>query len=141
MIILFGKDSYITTVITQNTFTQDELLKLTDDSTFMLEINDTDELPYPGIDRVIDNKIIYYKKPLEPFYDFNKEKHSFDINNAALINFIKQKRNDLLLESDWTQLPDVPLTTKEAWATYRQALRDITSQEGYPTSIAWPVAP
>ena len=50
------------------------------------------------------------------------------------------KRKVLLLESDWTQLPDVSVD-KEAWATYRQELRDITSQEGYPLEITWPVAP
>jgi hypothetical protein len=51
------------------------------------------------------------------------------------------KRNTLLASSDWTQLPDVPLETKEAWAVYRQALRDITSQSGFPTDIVWPTRP
>ena len=52
-------------------------------------------------------------------------------------------RNQLLAESDWTQATDSPLTTeqKAAWATYRQALRDVTAQEGFPGSIQWPVAP
>lgn len=54
---------------------------------------------------------------------------------------VKRKRNQLLQQSDWTQLPDVPLVTKNAWATYRQALRDITEQPGYPLEVAWPVAP
>ena len=51
------------------------------------------------------------------------------------------KRDDLLKQSDWTQLPDVPQTTKNTWAAYRQALRDLTSQAGFPTNVAWPVAP
>lgn len=52
-------------------------------------------------------------------------------------------RNDMLYNSDWTQLADAPLTAEEkaAWAEYRQALRDITSQEGFPTNIIMPVAP
>jgi hypothetical protein len=50
------------------------------------------------------------------------------------------KRLALLQASDWTQLPDVPVDT-QAWATYRQALRDITDQEGYPLSITWPETP
>lgn len=49
-------------------------------------------------------------------------------------------RNQLLTESDWTQLPDVPLSTKEAWAAYRQALRDITEQPD-PFNITWPAVP
>ncbi len=49
---------------------------------------------------------------------------------------------DLLLQScDWTQLPDVPQSVKNVWAVYRQALRDITLQEGFPTNITWPTKP
>jgi hypothetical protein len=50
-------------------------------------------------------------------------------------------RDSLLLSSDWTQLPDVPAQLKQAWATYRQALRDITNQPGFPATIDWPVQP
>lgn len=53
---------------------------------------------------------------------------------------VKYKRNQLLAISDWTQLPDVPLDTKEAWAVYRQALRDITDQPD-PFNIVWPEPP
>ena len=50
------------------------------------------------------------------------------------------QRNALLANSDWTQLADVPLTAemKAQWATYRQALRDITDQSGFPDQINWP---
>ena len=52
-------------------------------------------------------------------------------------------RNKLLASSDWTQFTDSPLSTelKEAWVVYRQALRDITEQPGFPVDIEWPVAP
>lgn len=53
---------------------------------------------------------------------------------------VRDRRNELLQLSDWTQLPDVPLATKEAWASYRQALRDITDQSD-PFNIVWPVPP
>jgi len=53
---------------------------------------------------------------------------------------VRQNRDRLLLESDWTQLPDVPLATQEAWRGYRQELRDITLQED-PFNIVWPVVP
>jgi hypothetical protein len=53
---------------------------------------------------------------------------------------VRQIRNELLLECDWTQLSDIPNTTKELWQTYRQELRDITSQTN-PFSIVWPVKP
>lgn len=53
------------------------------------------------------------------------------------------ERNKRLADSDWTQLPDVPLTDeqKTAWQTYRQALRDITTTPGWPDNIEWPTAP
>lgn len=54
---------------------------------------------------------------------------------------VRERRSELLKQSDWTQLPDVPLATREAWATYRQILRDITEQEGYPHTVTWPVEP
>ena len=53
----------------------------------------------------------------------------------------RERRNRFLAASDWTQLPDVPISTKTAWSTYRQALRDITAQAGYPTEITWPTPP
>lgn len=49
-------------------------------------------------------------------------------------------RNNLLTKSDWTQLPDAPVD-KDVWATYRQQLRDITLQSGFPENIIWPDPP
>jgi len=53
------------------------------------------------------------------------------------------KRNGLLFASDWTQIPGNPLTSavQAQWATYRQALRDVPAQPGFPNNINWPVAP
>ncbi len=53
---------------------------------------------------------------------------------------IREKRDDLLLETDWTQNPDVPDATKAKWQTYRQALRDVPSQSD-PYNITWPTRP
>lgn len=53
---------------------------------------------------------------------------------------VRRQRDALLTQSDWTQLPDVPLATKETWAIYRQALREITEQTD-PFNINWPVRP
>lgn len=52
---------------------------------------------------------------------------------------IRQKRNQLLSSSDWTQLPDAPVDAA-VWAEYRQALRDITDQED-PFKLVWPSEP
>jgi hypothetical protein len=53
---------------------------------------------------------------------------------------VRQTRNELLTECDWTQLTDVSSETKTLWAEYRQLLRDITKQEN-PFNIVWPVKP
>ena len=52
---------------------------------------------------------------------------------------IRAERNKLLVNCDWTQLPDAPVDAA-AWATYRQALRDITTQAN-PFAIVWPESP
>jgi hypothetical protein len=56
---------------------------------------------------------------------------------------VRLQRNSFLLSCDWTQAADAPLTSteKQAWATYRQALRDVPQQSGFPDSIDWPTAP
>jgi len=48
-------------------------------------------------------------------------------------------RNSLLAESDWTANSDV--TMSDAMKTYRQALRDVPTQSGFPTDITWPTKP
>jgi Phage tail assembly chaperone protein len=53
---------------------------------------------------------------------------------------VRDIRNSKLAKCDWTQLADAPVD-KAVWATYRQALRDITAQEGFPWTITWPDAP
>lgn len=58
----------------------------------------------------------------------------------AAENQVRFQRNQLLKDSDWTQVADAPVD-KTAWATYRQALRDITSQEGFPFSVVFPTPP
>ena len=60
-----------------------------------------------------------------------------DAEQAAIA---RAGRNAQLKESDWTQVADAPVD-KAAWAVYRQALRDVTSQAGFPWTIDWPTQP
>ena len=53
---------------------------------------------------------------------------------------VRASRDEKLTESDWTQVADAPVD-QAAWATYRQALRDIPAQAGFPNTIDWPVKP
>lgn len=52
----------------------------------------------------------------------------------------REERNRLLQESDWTQLADAPVDSA-AWAEYRQQLRDLPQQQGFPYSVVWPTEP
>ena len=60
--------------------------------------------------------------------------------DAEQAKSVRTSRGEKLKDSDWTQLADAPVD-QAAWAVYRQALRDVTAQEGFPWTIEWPVAP
>lgn len=53
---------------------------------------------------------------------------------------VRQQRNALLSACDWTQLPDAPVPAAP-WAAYRQELRDVTAQAGFPWDVIWPEQP
>lgn len=53
---------------------------------------------------------------------------------------VRENRNQRLAACDWTQLSDAP-GDKMAWVSYRQALRDVPLQEGFPWAITWPEEP
>ena len=60
--------------------------------------------------------------------------------NSERAATVRSVRNVKLTESDWTQVADSTVD-KATWATYRQALRDITAQSGFPWTIDWPTMP
>jgi hypothetical protein len=59
---------------------------------------------------------------------------------ASQATEIRTQRTQLLSKCDWTQLSDAPVD-KAAWAAYRQSLRDITDQSGFPWNVNWPTQP
>ena len=59
---------------------------------------------------------------------------------AAVLARAHERRAALLAASDWTQVADAPVESS-AWAAYRQALRDIPDQPGFPENINWPAKP
>lgn len=54
---------------------------------------------------------------------------------------IRGIRNRLLSESDWTMLPDSPVSNKQAWEIYRQALRELPQNFETPSLVVWPNKP
>lgn len=58
----------------------------------------------------------------------------------VLCRQIRQQRDLLLAASDWRSLPDAP-GDRDAWLEYRQQLRGITQQAGFPDNFSWPTPP
>jgi hypothetical protein len=83
-------------------------------------------------------------------YDFDYDTKDWVRNqskyNELAMAKIRSRRTELLFQSDWTQVADVPLTPeqKQAWQVYRQQLRDITDEYADATDIntvQWPTPP
>lgn len=54
---------------------------------------------------------------------------------------VRAERDRLLTETDWTQAADISEATRDKWAPYRQALRDVPDQAGFPFEVVWPAKP
>jgi hypothetical protein len=80
-------------------------------------------------------KVVLVDRAIEPM-----PQDQVDAITAAKAKEVRAERNALLTASDWTQVADAPVDAA-AWATYRQALRDITDQAGFPHSVVWPAKP
>ena len=66
----------------------------------------------------------------------------WDVSNMSVEDAgrnIRNQRDNLLSKTDWMALSDNTMTPE--WSSYRQALRDITAQEGFPFSVDWPTKP
>ena len=84
--------------------------------------------------------------PIDEQQSFADELVGWERYRDAEMVELRKQRDQLLLECDWTQTSDSPLdsTTKTAWATYRQKLRDLTSLANAPNHLLdseWPIAP
>jgi len=63
-----------------------------------------------------------------------------ELEQIVFSQSVRVERDSLLSDSDWTQVADAPVD-KAAWASYRQALRDIPAQTGFPKAVLWPETP
>lgn len=70
----------------------------------------------------------------------NKSAEEIAEQDAAQAAAVRAERNTKLSASDWTQVADAPVD-QAAWAVYRQALRSISAQEGFPWAVTWPSQP
>lgn len=88
----------------------------------------------------------FVPRPTRPSIYYKWSISGWEHDYEMMITSIRAERDKLLYQSDWTQLPDAPLTAEEKllWNNYRQALRDIPNNittEKSPEDILWPTAP
>jgi len=125
-----------------------------------------EELPKPNFDPLVQTlerdalphkEVIYLKSEEDATDPFTGEVDQEQIGqpvygNRWLIGYtaenvpqkeaernVRAERNSRLSETDWMALSDNTMT--QEWADYRQALRDVTAQEGFPYSVEWPTKP
>ena len=92
-----------------------------------------------GIEQV--NGKWYTKYILGPIFTDAEEEAAYKARkDAEQAANVRTSRNDLLTKCDWTQIVD-STADKTTWATYRQALRDVTLQDGFPWNVTWPEQP
>ena len=75
----------------------------------------------------------------ETEWDAQEAEYAAGADDRAAVE-VRKERDAKLAATDWTQVADAPVD-QAAWATYRQLLRDIPEQAGFPNTIDWPVAP
>lgn len=93
-----------------------------------------------GVDLYVDDKDLY-QRIVAGEYGVIQPYISDEDYDSAQAAEVRTERDYLLALTDWTQAADIPQATKEKWAPYRQALRDVPAQSGFPAEIVWPVKP
>lgn len=82
---------------------------------------------------------------LEPLSGADKKQAKSDAaaHKDLLAAELRARRDALLAASDWTQVPDAPLSAaaRKKWATYRQQLRDLPAKTKDPANPSWPKPP
>lgn len=73
----------------------------------------------------------------------NKSDETYLVFLENYWSLIRQKRDELIRDTDWTQIPDAPISAekKAEFSEYRQSLRDLTELYDSPEKVVWPPIP
>tara|TARA_R110000764_G_scaffold229771_1_gene320728 strand:+ start:1354 stop:1734 length:381 start_codon:yes stop_codon:yes gene_type:complete len=73
----------------------------------------------------------------------DKDFPNIRLDDSEISEQNRSYRTEYLIQSDWTQMPDVPASIKSAWTVYRQALRDLPNHANWPnlSKADWPAKP
>ena len=96
-----------------------------------------------------DAQVAAKSVPQQPYMKWSNTTFSwYDSRTSDQINTqtayqVRAQRDGYLYACDWTQIPNNPLTpeVQQEWAVYRQALRNVPEQPGFPLNVTWPTPP
>jgi hypothetical protein len=95
----------------------------------------------PNNDSQIWQQGQWIDRPPQPSFNHQWVNGSWQLNLEFAASTIRQQRDRLLAKTDWTQGRDILETVSQKYVDYRQQLRDITSQPGFPEQVIWPTPP
>lgn len=103
-------------------------------------VTPTDEPAFDYTKNVVRNAVSGDNGFVEIWQETAASQEEIDERLDSKSNEVRAERDALLSASDWTQVADAPVDSA-AWAVYRQALRDIPEQAGFPYNVTFPVTP
>lgn len=107
----------------------------------LIKQNVVENIVVASSEYALENNLVEITGNVSKGWTYDGKKFSAPVGNIEdLANQIRSERGNLLIASDWTQVADAPVD-KAAWATYRQALRDVPTQAGFPWEVTWPTQP
>jgi len=89
---------------------------------------------------IIDNQLVPLSDEQRQVMLVSWNEDLIRVENEKIVK-LREVRNQLLAETDWTQNRDVTLANDADWQTYRQALRDITDTYTSLDDVVWPEKP
>ena len=114
---------------------------------YFIRMTEADEHPLKPGDHILPGGAVDASKPNTPVGHVARwDGHGWQFEPMApipdekLAADARKERDAMLVETDYTQLSDAPVNA-QAWANYRQALRDLPEQSGFPGDITWPTPP
>jgi hypothetical protein len=102
------------------------------------------------VENLPEDYVTFLRSELDRFYEQERLLQqqeglieTLELDNWTKWQKVRQKRDKLLAKSDWTQMPNAPLTLEQkfAWAEYRQKLRDLPQDFNDPDKVIFPQEP
>lgn len=101
--------------------------------------SDDKEVIRNGVEQNDEGNWVYAYTEVNKYASEKEKTTALEAAERAKAQGIRNKRNNLLAKTDWRACSDLTLSTE--WTNYRQALRDVPAQDGFPYTVTWPDEP